>query len=54
MIRVALNPGGAAVLDRDQHSAGVGAVVRARGVDNFLHNSFDYTVLSEGRLKAVR
>lgn len=54
MVRIALNPGGAAVLDRDQNSARVGTIVRTRGVDDFLHNSFDYTVLSEGRLNAVR
>jgi hypothetical protein len=54
MIRVALNPGGSAVLYRDQNSARVGTIVRTRGVDDFLHNSFDYTVLSEGRLKAAQ
>jgi hypothetical protein len=37
MIGIALNFGGAAVLYGDQDSACVGAIVRARGVDNRFH-----------------
>lgn len=37
MRRIALDLGSAPVLDRDQDAAGIGAIVRARGMDNFLH-----------------
>ena len=38
MLRIALNLGGAAILDRDQHSASVGAIVRTRGMDDLLRH----------------
>jgi hypothetical protein len=48
MIWIALDFGGAAIFHRDQHSASIGAIMRTRGMDNFLHDSYDYTVPSEG------
>lgn len=38
---IALDLGGAAVLYGDQHTAGVGAIVRARGMDDVFH-AIDY------------
>jgi hypothetical protein len=48
MVGVALNLRGSPIFDRDEHSASIGAIVRTRGMDNLLHDLFDYTVLSEG------
>src|ERR1019366_10318113 len=36
MLGIALDPGGAPVLHRDEHGASVGAIVRTRGVDHLL------------------
>jgi hypothetical protein len=53
MLRVTLNLRGAPVFDGNQNAASIGAIVRTRGMDNFLHNSSDYTVLSEGRAEVA-
>src|ERR1035438_7933465 len=37
MLGITLNPGGASILDSDQHAACVRAIVRACGVDDALH-----------------
>src|SRR5947209_13933084 len=37
MFRIALNPCSAPVLNRDQHAASIGAIVRTRSFDNLLH-----------------
>jgi hypothetical protein len=34
---IALNPGGAAILNRNQHTARIRAIVRTRGMDDLLH-----------------
>jgi hypothetical protein len=54
MLGIALNLGCEAIFNRDQHAASIGTIVRARGVDNFLHDSFDYTGLSGGRAEAAQ
>ena len=38
MLRIALNPGRAAILNRDQDPASIGAIVRARGMDDLFHH----------------
>jgi len=43
MLRIALNLSGSPVLDSYEHTASIGTVVRTRGMDNMLHDSFDYT-----------
>ena len=44
---VALNLSGPAVFHRDENAASVRAIVRTRGMDDLLHDSFDYRVLRE-------
>ncbi len=48
MLWIALDFGGAPVFHRDQHTASIGTIMRTRGMDNLLHDSYDYTVLPEG------
>ena len=38
MRRITLDLCRSAIFNRDQHSAGIGAIVRAHGVDDFLHD----------------
>ena len=38
MRRITLDLCRSAIFNRDQHSAGIGAIVRANGMDDFLHN----------------
>jgi len=49
MLRITLNLSGPPFLDSDQHAASVMTVVRTRGMDNLIHDSFDYTVVPERR-----
>ena len=44
MIRVSLNPGRTPVLDRNQYSAGIRAIVRTSSMNDVLHGPVDYTV----------
>jgi hypothetical protein len=37
MSGITLNLCGLAILHRDQHSAGIGAIMRANGMDDFVH-----------------
>lgn len=43
MLRIALDLSGSSVLDSYEDAASIGTVVRARGMDNLFHDSFDYT-----------
>jgi hypothetical protein len=37
MLGIALNLGGTAILDRDQHTTGIRTIMRANGMDHILH-----------------
>ena len=54
MRRIALNLRGPPVFHRDQHPAGIGAVVRTGGMDDILHRAMHYKKKIEGALSKLR